>query len=50
MYYRLSTDESPFQRELLALLQTRLAQLAQAGRDQTALREYLGRKVNSACG
>lgn len=50
MYYRLSTDGSLFQREVLALLQARLAEPAQAGRDQAALREYLARKINSACG
>lgn len=49
MYYRLSPDASPFQTELLALLQARLSESVQASRDQSSLREYLGRKVSSAC-
>lgn len=50
MYYRLSTQESAFRRELLTLLQGRLAEQEQADRDRSALGKYLAKKVGPGCG
>lgn len=50
MYYRLAGEESPLHRDLLALLQVRLAALPQVAADQAALRGYLARKDRTSCG
>jgi ArsR family transcriptional regulator len=50
MYYRLAGQESPLHRDLLALLQVRLANIPQAAADQAALRSHLAKKGRAACG
>lgn len=50
MYYRLATEGGPLSRELLALLEQRLSELARARQDRAALLTYLERKSDSSCG
>jgi ArsR family transcriptional regulator len=49
MYYRLAGEESPLHRDLLALLQVRLAAIPQAAADQAALRNHLAKKDQASC-
>jgi ArsR family transcriptional regulator len=49
MYYRLAGGESPLHRDLLALLQVRLAAIPLAAADQVALRSHLAKKNRASC-
>ena len=49
MYYRLAGEESPLHRDLLDLLQGRLAAIPQAAADQAALHNHLAKKERASC-
>lgn len=49
MYYRLADKGGSFHRDLIALLQTHLAELPQARQDKASLEGGLGRKEDTSC-